>query len=117
MSGYSSYRKGLAAEDTVADHYAAGGYQVVARRWRSDAGEIDLILRKNDNVIFVEVKAARTLANAAHALSPRQAQRIYSSAEIFLDGEPLGLATPSRIDVALVAANGTLEVLENVVSA
>jgi putative endonuclease len=117
MSGYASYRAGLAAEDAVADHYVRTGHEIAARRWRSAGGEIDLILRKDGNVIFVEVKSARTLDAAVAALSPRQVARICASAEIFLGGEPAGLATPARIDVALVAADGAFQVLENAISA
>ncbi len=113
MSGAVSYYGGEAAEDAVARHYEETGHELAARRWRSPAGEIDLILRKDGEVVFVEVKRARDLAIAAERLGARQIGRILQAAEAFLGGEPGGTDTPSRIDVALVDGTGRIAVIEN----
>jgi putative endonuclease len=86
---------------------------IAARRWRSQAGEIDLIARKGACVVFVEVKQSRTLARAAYALSPRQVARIAASAALFLEGEPRGQDTEARFDLALVDNSGRVEIVEN----
>jgi putative endonuclease len=117
MSGSLAYHSGLAAEDAVAKHYEKNGHDVRAKRWRSKAGEIDLILRKDDNVIFVEVKKSKTHDSAALALGPRQIARIYNSAAMFLEGEPKGQNTDARFDVALVDAQGAISILENAICA
>ena len=88
-----------------------------ARRWRSEAGEIDLIARKDGVVVFVEVKRAKDFATAARRLAPQQAARIMASAELFLGGEPEGTDTPARVDVALVDAQGAVKIIENALSA
>lgn len=103
----TNHHAGLAAEDIVIRHY---GLPVAARRWRGPGGEIDLILRDHDAVIFVEVKAGR---NAAHALQPRQIARIRASALAWLGDEPMGQRTNCRFDVALVT-HGRVEVIPNV---
>lgn len=113
MSGYTSYRAGLAAEDGVAELYERRGCSVTARRWRSAAGEIDLIARQGDMVIFVEVKRARDFASAAARLGTRQIARLLQAAEIFLGGEPEGAGTEARFDMALVDGAGRVEILEN----
>lgn len=113
MTGQVSYLSGLAAEDAVAADYQRRGMRVAARRWRGPGGEIDLILRDGAAVIFVEVKKGRDFAAAAARVSPRQLARIQASAAAFLGGEPAGQLTEARIDVALVDAQGALEVLEN----
>lgn len=59
MTGLVSYHAGLAAEDIVARNYAARAHQVAARRWRGKSGEIDLVMRDGDTVVFVEVKKKR----------------------------------------------------------
>lgn len=117
MSGRRSYYAGLAAEDQVAQLYDRSGRQVVARRWRGPGGEIDLIARDGAEVIFIEVKHARTHAIAAERVSARQLSRIYASAACFLGGEPAGANTPARFDVALVDGTGRIELLENAFAA
>lgn len=115
--GARSYHAGAAAEEQVAQVYARSGRPVVARRWRGPGGEIDLIARDGAEVIFIEVKQARSHAAAAERLSERQKARIYASAACFLGGEPLGQLTVARFDVALVDGAGRIEVLENAFAA
>ncbi len=115
--GATSHHAGLAAEDCVWRDYAARGHALVARRWRSGAGEIDLITRKDGAVIFIEVKRARDFVTAAERLGPRQLGRIMRSAEVFLAGEPGGLDTDARIDVALVDGRGRIQIIENAADA
>jgi putative endonuclease len=117
MSGMTSYQSGLAAEESVVRFYQQKGHQIAARRWRSKAGEIDLIARKDGNVIFVEVKKSRSFDAAAHMLNPRQIARIYNSAAVFLDGEPAGQDSEARFDVALVDGRGAISIVENAICA
>ncbi len=113
MSGTRSYHAGLAAEESVALHYGRSGRAVHARRWRGEAGEIDLIARDGDAVIFIEVKQSKTHALAAEHLTERQFGRIYRAAAEFLGGEPRGELTEVRFDVALVDGVGRIEIIEN----
>lgn len=111
--GSVAYAAGAAAEETVARHYGERGLLVVARRWRGPHGEVDLILRDGPALVFVEVKRAATLDAAAHRLSRRQADRLLGSAQAFCAGEPGGLLTDMRFDLALVDALGRVRVIEN----
>ncbi len=117
MSGARSYHAGLSAEAAVARHYERGGRQIAATRWRSAAGEIDLVARDGAEVIFIEVKQSRSHAEAALHLSPRQMARISASASVFLAGEPAGQDTAARFDVALVDGQGRIEIIENAFAA
>lgn len=45
MTGSVAYHSGVAAENSVARHYADRNHEIAARRWRGRAGEIDLITR------------------------------------------------------------------------
>jgi putative endonuclease len=103
----------LAAEDQVAQHYIRSGHVIAARRWRGEAGEIDLIARDGAVVIFIEVKQSRSHAVAADHLTPRQFARIYRAAAEFLAGEPAGELTEVRFDVALVDGTGQIEIIAN----
>lgn len=109
----TTYFNGLAAEDIAERTYIENGCTTLAKRWRSAAGEIDLIMRAPDTVIFVEVKARRTTSDAAYAISARQWQRIMTSAEIFMSDRGLAHGTDLRFDAALIDRHGTCEIIEN----
>jgi putative endonuclease len=113
IRGARNYHAGLAAEAAVARRYEDRGIAICARRWRGLTGEIDLIGRCGDEVIFVEVKQSRTHDLAASHISPAQIARIFTTVEEFLAGEPKGLLTDVRIDLALVDGQGRIDVLEN----
>ncbi|WP_415184091.1 YraN family protein [Phaeovulum sp.] len=113
MSGAVSYHGGLAAEAQVAAHYQRSGKCIAARRWRGTGGEIDLVARDGDAVVFIEVKKSTSHARAVERLSRRQMDRIYASAGEFIAGEPAGQMTEVRFDVALVDSVGRIEILEN----
>jgi putative endonuclease len=113
MTGSVSYHAGLAAEEAVLRHYERSGRTIAAQRWRGLSGEIDLVMREGDCVIFIEVKQSATHAEAAIRLSDRQMARIYGAAAEFLEGEHAGQLTQCRFDVALVDGMGRIEVLEN----
>ena len=117
MTGLVSYHAGKCAEDQVAQLYARTGRPVVARRWRGISGEIDVIAREGDAVIFIEVKQSKTHAQAVEHLCKRQMQRICLAASEFLGGEPDGLNTNARFDVALVDAMGRIEIMQNAFAA
>jgi putative endonuclease len=104
---------GDAAERRIAMDYERRGFAVARRRWRGAGGEIDLITRNADGIVFVEVKQSRDFARAAERLGRRQMDRICASAEQFLAGEPGGQLTNVRFDVALVDATGAFEIIEN----
>lgn len=108
-----AYHAGIAAEQRIAQDYERRGFAIARRRWRGAGGEIDLIVRDGNGLIFVEVKKSRSLARAAESLSSRQMQRIYACAEAFLGTEPMGSLTEVRFDVALVDGSGDLQIIEN----
>ncbi len=113
MSGQTSYHAGLAAEDSVARNYERQGMQVLARRWRGQAGEIDLIVGDSARILFVEVKKSRSFERAAERLNQHQIQRIFATASEFLETQPNGQLTDCQFDVALVDSTGDVRILAN----
>lgn len=111
--GKTAFHAGMAAEEIVARHYARNGHQVAAQRWRGTAGEIDLVVRDGEGLIFIEVKKAVSHEAAARQLSSRQMKRIYAAASEFLAGEPSGQMTNSRFDAALVDVTGQVSIIPN----
>jgi putative endonuclease len=96
---------GLQAEDAAVAALAAEGWQVLARRARTPAGELDLVAEREGLLAFIEVKARPSLAEAAFALGPRQQARLLAAAECWLAERPGHGAAGVRFDVLLVAAD------------
>jgi putative endonuclease len=108
-----AHARGLAAEGQVETRYLKRGATLLHRRWRGQGGEIDLVLKDGDTVVFVEVKSSKTHAQAADMLRPRQVERLCLAAEEFLGTQPQGSLTPMRIDVALLDQDGRIDLIEN----
>ncbi|GLK65852.1 MULTISPECIES: YraN family protein [Paracoccus] len=111
--GAVSCSAGRLAEEAVAREYSQSGYQVMSERWRGRSGEIDLILSKGDEYIFVEVKKSRSHDWAALRLGARQIARICNAALEYCGRLPAGLLTAMRFDAALVDQFGRVEIIEN----
>lgn len=111
--GISAHAAGVTAETRVAERYVDGGCELLAQRWRGLSGEIDLILRDESTVIFVEVKKSATIDMAAERLSRRQMDRICGAALEYCDTLPTGSLTEMRFDAALMDDAGQIEILEN----
>jgi len=94
---------GLSAESRAAAWLLAHGYRILARRWKSPLGEIDIIAARRRTLIFVEVKARASLDEAAEAVSERQQRRIAAAAEIWLAANPQPAIQDIRFDAILVA--------------
>ncbi|WP_170327141.1 YraN family protein [Ruegeria arenilitoris] len=108
-----SYQAGQAAEQQVASEYERRGFSIAHHRWRGAGGEIDLIARNADGVVFIEVKKSTSFEAAAARISRRQMDRICASAAQFLETQPGGQLTNGRFDAALVDASGAVQIIEN----
>ncbi len=77
---------GKAAEMLAARYYEKLGFTVIERNWRSPEGEIDLIIRKNNSVIFIEVKSTLTghSREALEKINKAKIARIRNAAEAWI---------------------------------
>ena len=98
-----AFALGLSAESRAAALLIAKGYRIVARRFRSPVGEIDIVARRRGTLIFVEVKARERLDDAAEAVIVRQQRRIIAAAEAWLASHPDDVNCDIRFDAVLVA--------------
>ena len=99
----AAFRAGLSAESRAAAYLIAKGYRILARRFRTPYGEIDLVARKRNLLAFVEVKARANLDDAAWAVTPRQQQRIVNAAQAWLMAHPEHAEFDMRFDAMLIA--------------
>ena len=99
----AAFRTGLSAESRAAAYLIAKGYRILARRFRTPHGEIDIVARRRNLVAFVEVKARASLDEAAFAVTPRQQARIVNAAQAWLASHPEHAEFELRFDVVLIA--------------
>ena len=111
-TGQQSYHNGIMAEGLAAQIYLSRSAALLGQRTRIAGSEIDMIFRDANQTVFVEVKARRTLADAAYSVSPRQSARLAIAAQAWLERE--GRQNDDiRFDVVLVDRQGNSEILEN----
>lgn len=82
------------------------GHSVLARRWRTPVGEIDIVASKGSTLVFVEVKARADGADAAAVLTERQLRRIARAAEAFVARHPRFAGHAIRFDAMAVGRGG-----------
>ena len=88
------------------------GWQILDRRVRTPAGEVDLIARRGTLVAFVEVKTRRTPAELDRAIDERRLARVAAASEVLMPryataGEDI------RVDVILLAPGTRPRHIEN----
>ena len=98
-----AFQLGISAESRAAALLIAKGFRILARRWKSPAGEIDIVARRRHLLVFVEVKARADLDQAAESVTPRQRARIAAAAEAWLAVHGSDGFRDIRFDVILVA--------------
>src|SRR3954454_11111720 len=99
----AAFHTGLSAEARAAAWLIAKGYRVLAKRFRTPYGEIDLVAKKRNLLAFVEVKARASLDEAAYAVTPRQQARIIDAAQGWLMAHPEHAEFDMRFDAILIA--------------
>jgi putative endonuclease len=77
---------GRYGERVAERHLCQQGLTLVARNWRCRAGEVDLIFREGDDVVFCEVKTRRsaTFGTPAEAIRPDKVARLRRLARLWL---------------------------------
>ena len=99
----AAFQTGLSAESRAGALLMAKGYRILAKRYRTPHGEIDLIAKRRNLIAFVEVKARASLDEAAYAVTPRQQARIINAAQAWLAAHPDHAELELRFDAILIA--------------
>ena len=103
LARVAAFRTGVSAEGRAAALLMAKGYRILARRYRTPYGEIDIVARRRNLVAFIEVKARPSLDDAAYAVTPRQQARIIDAAQAWLLAHPEHAEFELRFDAMLIA--------------
>jgi putative endonuclease len=103
LSRRAGYRLGLRAETAAVLLLRLKGYRILARRYASPVGEIDIVAKKGSALVFVEVKARPSMAIAHESIRQTQRARIVRGAEAFLSRHPKYVNHDLRFDAVLIA--------------
>ncbi len=76
-------RSGAAAENTAAAYLEGKGYHIIARNWRAERCEIDIIAREGENVVFAEVKSGGAIPPEVK-VDGRKMENLARAAEAFI---------------------------------
>ena len=104
--GSRAYASGLAAEAVACAALEQDGWTILARRLRTEAGEIDAVAEKAGLLAIIEVKSRKTLSAAAWSLSAKQRARLLGACSILLAENPSWGRAGARFDVLLVDEAG-----------
>lgn len=98
--------RGKRAEELACAHLRNQGYQIIERSWRSPFGELDIVARDGESLVFVEVKAraGSAFGGAEEALTKRKRDRLVATAAAYLAA--VGADLPVRFDLLAVTGEG-----------
>ena len=99
----AAHGRGLAAERLCTLRLRLTGWRILARRFATPAGEIDIVARRGALIAFVEVKQRTARERALETLTARQRRRIENAASIFLSRHPNWRKLSLRFDVMVVS--------------
>ena len=105
--------RGRWAEQQAANFLKTLGFSIQATRAKSAVGEIDIIAKKTDLLVFVEVKYRAHWSDGIDAILPRQQHRIAQAAEAWLATQPDHATFDMRFDAIIVNADGVSTHIED----
>jgi putative endonuclease len=118
MGSHATVALGISGENLAREELERRGYAVLATRYRTRVGEIDIVARDGDTLVFVEVKTrtSEDFGIPAEAVTWRKQRRIVTMARWYLSEKGLH-GTLCRFDVVTVLCRRGLlplvEVLKN----
>jgi len=105
--------KGREGEDSAIEYLKKKGYRIIERNYKNPFGEIDVIAREGDTIVFIEVKTRNTLSFGppVEAVDSRKQERIGKTAFGYITEKKL-TEQPVRFDVVSIF-EGKMEVIKD----
>ena len=118
---YTGGSRGIGSryEDMAAAYLEGHGGIVLQRNFSCRTGEVDIIARDGDYLVFVEVKYRRTTAHGDpfEAVSVKKQRRIIGAALYYMSKHRISPDTPIRFDVIGISGDGRVAHLRNAFTA
>jgi len=108
-----TYEHGIMAEGAAELFLRAKGFEILARRYKTPVGEIDLVALDGQYLVFIEVKGRQSIDDAMYAITPKMRERIHAAARHFTACFPDYTDHAMRVDVMAVKLPFTIQHLEN----
>jgi putative endonuclease len=109
----NTYNYGLQAEDIAATYLISKGYEILKRRYKTKYGEVDIIAKQGNTLIFVEVKARKRIGEF-ELVSQRQLNRVADAGSFFISEYPEYGNFDLRLDLVVVLGEKVVKCLENI---
>lgn len=103
---YVSHELGRMGENIIADYITKLGYKVVERNFECNQGEIDIVAKDKEELVFIEVKTRTDISygEASEAVTDTKKRHLINSIKYYIYKQKLE-KQPIRIDVAEVYIN------------
>ena len=100
--------QGDAAEERACRHLDRSGFTIVERNYRTMGGEIDIVARRGDVIIFVEVRSREVpgFGTPEESVTPAKRRRIVAAARRYLSNVPPASWREARFDVIAIEGSG-----------
>ena len=110
-----NHKQGAAGEDAELAFLQGRGCRLVERNWHCAFGEIDLIVKNGNTILFVEVKYRKNggFGGAAYSITPSKLAKLRKTAEHYLQQHGLSHA-PCRLDAVLIQGENPPEWVQNI---
>ena len=107
--------QGDAAEERACRHLGRSGFTIVERNYRTKGGEIDIVARKGDVLVFVEVRSREVpgFGTPEESVTPAKRRRIVAVARRYLSDVPPSSWREARFDVIAIEGTGADVVLRH----
>jgi putative endonuclease len=107
--------QGDAAEERACRHLDRSGFTIVERNFRTRGGEIDIVARKGDVLVFVEVRSREVtdFGTPEESITPAKRRRIVATARQYLSKVPPSSWREARFDVIVIEGSGDAAVLRH----
>lgn len=114
MNKYNKRRLGTKYEEIAAKHIEANGYKILSKNFRCKTGEIDIIARDKNYLVFIEVKYRSSLKRGypEEAISVYKANKIINTAKYYMLSNNVPFDTPCRFDVVTILSEN-INIIKN----
>ena len=110
----ASYELGLLAEEVVVKYISNAGYIILARRYKTKYGEIDIIAANDDELLFLEVKGRKTAPDLDSIINPTNLQRHRDAISCFLASNQGYENMICRLDLVIVCQGKVVAHVRNI---
>ena len=107
-----TYQYGVDSEKIVIDDYISRGFEILEHRYKTKYGEIDVVAKSHNTLVFIEVKA-RTNPTHEEFVTRKQVKRCCDAGLDFLANHEECYNMDIRFDLAVVVNGSIYQILEN----